>query len=294
MRLTTLQLSTVLALALMSIAATRPGAPDAGTPSADASPAESIASSPAPIEPPAVQPFHPSPVTLGDSDGYAPPDFTHFVDVGEKKRAFYDYLLPMVHDANREVMRERAWLKSIAQAIVEGAAPSTEEIAELEKIERRYAVRQPAGTVVARVSELMRRVDVVPASLVIAQAAKESGWGTSRFAREGNNFFGIWCFYEGCGMLPLSREAGRNHEVARFETVEEGVRYYIRTINTHVAYTELREMRANARIRNERIGGQTLANGLIRYSERGLAYVREIQSMIRYNELHRFNRPYSV
>ncbi len=145
-----------------------------------------------------------------------------------------------------------------------------------------------------RIAALLLRVDVVPASLIVAQAAKESGWGTSRFAIQGNNYFGIWCFYQGCGLKPLRREANRTHEVASFDSVEQGVRYYVRTINTHVAYRELREMRAEARKSRQSLQGEQLANGLVRYSERGIAYVREVQSMIRDNNLQRFTRTYSA
>ena len=286
MRLTTLQLAALIVLAGSSIAASRSDVPR-----------EAALEVRAVVEAPATAraaPFRPAPVMIGDAAGYSPPDFTTFRDVKAKKRAFYDYLLPMVHEANEEVARERAWLESLARAMLDGHRPTEAELREIELIEARYSVTTPAPAPRGRLAELLRRVDVVPASLVIAQAAKESGWGTSRFAREGNNFFGIWCFYEGCGMLPLQRDTGRNHEVATFDSVAEGVRYYIRTINTHAAYEELREMRRVARAQNEKPVGTTLANGLIRYSERGLAYVREIQSMIRYNGLSRFNRPYSV
>jgi len=145
-----------------------------------------------------------------------------------------------------------------------------------------------------QVDQLLLRVDVVPASLVIAQAAKESGWGRSRFAREGNNNFGIWCFTRGYGMPPERRAEGRHHEVAMFDTVEEGVRYYVRTINSHIAYNDLRQMRAEARHQHRAFAGETLATGLLRYSERGLMYVDEIKSMIRYNQLQRFTREYSA
>ena len=141
---------------------------------------------------------------------------------------------------------------------------------------------------------MLIRADIVPASLVLAQAAKESGWGTSRFAREGNNFFGIWCFNSGCGMTPARRDNNRTHEVATFDSVEEGVRYYIRTINSHFAYTDLRSMRANARQQGTQAYGDKLATGLVSYSERGMVYVNEIRSMIEYNQLKRFTRIYSA
>jgi len=289
-RLAPAQLNGLLALALLSIAAMRPGLP------IDSVRVDAVYGGPmtvAPVELEAV-PFHPEPVMLGDSRGYTPPDFRQYRDVAEKKRAFFEYLLPMVHEANEEVARERAWLEALAEAMVHGRVPTPAELGELALIEERYAVQPRQATPVERVAELLERVDVVPASLVMAQAAKESGWGTSRFAREGNNYFGIWCFYEGCGMTPRRRAPGRTHEVATFDSVEEGVRYYIRTINTHIAYAGLRDMRAEARRRNQMLPGAVLAGGLERYSERGLAYVREIQSMIHYNGLSRFTRPYSA
>ena len=129
---------------------------------------------------------------------------------------------------------------------------------------------------------------------MIAQAAKESGWGTSRFARQGNNYFGIWCFTRGCGLTPTRRDDNRSHEVATFDSVEEGVRYYIRTINSHFAYSDLRTMRARAREQDRQVYGDKLATGLISYSERGMLYVNEIRSMIQYNQLNRFTRIYSA
>lgn len=95
-------------------------------------------------------------------------------------------------------------------------------------------------------------------------------------------------------MTPERRDAGRRHEVAMFDTVEESVRYYLRTINSHAAYVQLRQIRAAARNNNQPFGGEQLAPGLLRYSERGLMYVNEIQSMIRTNRLQRFTRQYSV
>jgi Bax protein len=236
--------------------------------------------------------YHPNSVKLGQANGYSPPDFSKIGIASQRKEAFYDYLLPMVHKANAEVLLERQWLLSMADKLTLQQSLSAIELEELTKVEGRYRLsagdKQPAK----RVNSLLLRVDVVPASLTVAQAAKESGWGTSRFATEGNNFFGIWCFYQGCGLTPLRRRDGLAHEVGTFDTVEEGVRYYIRTINTHVAYNHLRELRAEGRRQNQFQLGEVLANGLISYSERGMAYVREVQTMIRYNKLHRFTRIY--
>jgi len=195
-------------------------------------------------------------------------------------------------------LKDADQMASLNPTLTDAAAAAIHnEAAALRRLGKRYnmaAVGDGPGALEEHVEKLLLRVDVVPASLVIAQAAKESGWGSSRFAREGNNFFGIWCFNRGCGMTPANRDAGRHHEVAMFDTVKEGVRYYIRTINSHNAYSTLRQIRAVARNNNQPFGGEQLATGLLRYSERGVLYVNEIQSMIRYNRLHRFTREYSA
>jgi len=241
-----------------------------------------------------VIPFHPERVTLGDADRYSPPDFTSYSDTHSKKEAFYNYLLPMIHKTNIEVIRERQWLSSMGEKLLSGILLNDQDLTELDKFETRYSMRATGLSSAERIGSLLLRVDVVPASLIVAQAAKESGWGTSRFATQGNNYFGIWCFYQGCGLTPLRRDQGRAHEVATFGSVEQGVRYYVRTINTHVAYNDLRKVRAKAKLMQKTLFGEEMADGLIRYSERGMAYVREVQSIIRFNKMQRFTRNYSA
>ena len=140
---------------------------------------------------------------------------------------------------------------------------------------------------------LIRRIDIVPPSLALAQAANESAWGTSRFAREGNNFYGHWCYVEGCGIVPAQREAGARHEVADFASPEESVERYIHNLNHHPAYRELRASRAELRAENEPVNGLELVDELTGYSERGDEYIEELRAMIRFNELLRFDAPFA-
>ena len=238
--------------------------------------------------------YRPSATPRDTAGKYSPPDFSGFSNTSDKKAAFYDYLLPMIHHVNLEIVVERQMLLLMSAELSKGGHLTTEHVQELDRVERRYGVLNDHFNLSARINDLLERVDVVPASLVVAQAAKESGWGTSRFAVQGNNFFGIWCFHEGCGIKPRQRDLGLNHEVATFDTVEQGVRHYVRTINTHVAYGDLRELRARARERQQLPEGEQLANGLVHYSQRGEAYVKEIQFIIRHNQLQRFSRIYSV
>jgi Bax protein len=144
-------------------------------------------------------------------------------------------------------------------------------------------------TSLQQIQQLKTKVNFIPAALILAQAANESAWGTSRFAREGNNFFGQWCFSKGCGIVPNSRNSGANHEVASFDSPLGSVKSYIRNLNSHPTYALLRTLRQQSIDDGQRVSGELLAQGLIGYSERGEEYVKEIQSMIRYNKLSRFD-----
>ena len=135
--------------------------------------------------------------------------------------------------------------------------------------------------------ELMLRVDFIPVSLVLAQAANESAWGVSRFAVEGNNIFGQWCYEKGCGIVPARREAGAKHEVKIFDNVQNSIKAYFLNINTHDSYSYLRDLRAKMRDRSLKLDPMSLAIGLGRYSERGDSYVDEIQRIIIQNDLRK-------
>ena len=128
-------------------------------------------------------------------------------------------------------------------------------------------------------------MDIIPPSLVMAQAANESAWGTSRFATQGNNLFGQWCFNQGCGLVPRSRPEGMSHEVEVFDSPYQSIRSYITNLNRHNAYQGLRDRRDALRAQGQFPDGATLAGGLEAYSERGQAYVHEIRAMINSNGL---------
>jgi len=133
--------------------------------------------------------------------------------------------------------------------------------------------------------ELLKRVDNIPAPLALAQAANESAWGTSRFALEGNNIFGQWCFDEGCGIVPSRRRANASHEVRAFESLDAAVAAYFLNLNTHDRYQGFRDMRFQMRNQRGDLDPLVLVFGLVGYSERGDKYVDEIQTMIQQNDL---------
>lgn len=216
------------------------------------------------------------------------PDFAAIQDVRTKKNEFFRFMLPLIRESNERIRAERHFLLSMRDDLRSGIALDSAVLSRFGELSRYYRVKPGSGQL-QQVDKLLLRVDVVPESLVLAQSANESGWGTSRFARQANNLFGVWCFTRGCGLTPLSRDKGLTHEVARYDTVQDSVDAYVRTINTNAAYQHLRQIRAESRAGNEIVSGLALAEGLIKYSSRGLDYVREIQQMIRVNNLHEYN-----
>ncbi len=213
------------------------------------------------------------------------PAFHEIEQVAEKKQEFFDYLTPIIRAENDRIRAQRTRLLEIAEAHRQGDPPGWQDRRFLEELAEYARLDAEALSMEELFAGLAKRIDVIPRSLVLVQAAKESGWGSSRFARRANNLFGQWCYDPGCGMVPQNRPAGRSHEVRSFDTVREAVTSYVRNLNTHPSYADLREVRADLRRTATPLSGVRLAEGLQRYSERGEVYVREVQSMIRQNDL---------
>lgn len=211
-------------------------------------------------------------------------DISHIPD---RKQAFVDLLLPMIREKNANLLSLREALLQMQSKIEQSESLSKEERKHLRMLASRYDLEISSR---ARLIErLLHRIDSLPESMVLAQAAAESGWGTSRFAREANNLFGQWCYSEGCGLVPNNRREGARHEVKSFDSVEAAVDSYYHNINTHRAYAALRELREAIRSEARTPGGVELVSSLLKYSERGEAYVHELQELIRYNEFERYD-----
>lgn len=214
------------------------------------------------------------------------PDFSTYTSVKQKKEDFFAYLLPRVKHANDNILKERQRLFALQSSLPNLTRSETAELIELKE---KYEVKLSNHEDI--IDELIKRIDIIPASLALAQAANESAWGTSRFAEQGNNLFGQWCYVEGCGMIPSGRNDTQRHEVAKFDSVLASIESYMRNLNSQHAYEKLRTLRAQARSDEDIISGVKLAHGLWSYSIRREAYVDEIQLMIKQNQLHQYNRP---
>ncbi len=216
------------------------------------------------------------------------PDFASFSDVNEKKKAFFDYLAAGVAIENHRIKGERAKLLRMKELLDESTQIDPELQSFAKRLGKLYNLSVPAnGATSDWVNEMLTRVNVLPPALVLTQGANESAWGTSRFATQANNYFGQWCYSKGCGLVPLQRNEGATHEVAKFSSVQESIHRYFMNVNRNAAYKELRIIRQDWESQEKDLlspeAAKALAQGLISYSERGQDYVNDIQAMIRHN-----------
>ncbi|PIX54298.1 MAG: flagellar biosynthesis protein FlgJ [Zetaproteobacteria bacterium CG_4_9_14_3_um_filter_54_145] len=202
------------------------------------------------------------------------------VDVATKKADFFAAIKPAVVQENKRIRALREEIFALRQL----RSPSSAELQRIKQVAAIYKVEltgnKPDG---AFWHALLARVDEVPLEMALVQAANESAWGQSRFAREGNNYYGQWCYKKGCGLVPEQRNKGATHEVRRFASMEASVRAYMQNINTSAAYAEFRSIRQSLRVQSRPLDAESLAYGLRSYSERGMAYVKTIRAMIRSN-----------
>ena len=208
-----------------------------------------------------------------------PTDLAGLAEVREKKAVFFKSMLPLILRENERILAARTRLQRIHAFKQLGQTLDAPDRLWLMVLAERYRLKTEDT------AELLARVDIVPPSLALAQAAEESGWGTSRFAREGNAMFGQWTSGKDAGLVPESRSAGKQHKIKAFDTVQQSVSAYMRNLNSHRAYGKLRQIRQQFRSNGEPPEGRALAEGLKKYSERGEAYVRAIHNIMRKNKL---------
>ena len=218
-----------------------------------------------------------------------PEDLEQISQSSTKKRLFFLSLLPMALMINAEIETQRATLLDILDKLDTDRPISEEEVEFLHELASNYKIKEdPQNDPDARY-KLLNRVDIVPPSLLLAQAANESAYGTSRFAQMANNLFGEWTFTPGTGLVPEDRPAGERYEVRLFPDLLASLKSYVNNLNTHWAYSDLRATRLKLRRRGDRLTGLALAPGLELYSERRHDYVNEIINIIRFNRLNQFN-----
>ena len=208
-----------------------------------------------------------------------PSDMSAIVQATERKAIFFKTVLPLILQVKDEIVADRRRLLDLHTRARNGKYLPAVDRLWLIVLAERYKLKR------GDLNGLLKRVDIMPTSMALAQAAEESGWGTSRFSREGNAIFGEWTFSGSEGLVPLDRDAGKTHKVRAFRSLLDSVRSYARNLNTHRAYRKLRTLRQRLRRDGTPIRGRRLVETLTSYSERGMDYVKDLRAIMSVNKL---------
>ena len=205
-----------------------------------------------------------------------PKDLSLIEDTKERKELFIKIVLPLILHENNKIEKDR---KELFRVLAK-KSNTKEEKNWLKWKFKEYKIKN------FDISELKIRMDIIPVSLAIAQAAVESGWGTSRFALEGNALYGQWTWSDN-GLKPLDNVDG-DHKVMQFKILTASIKAYKKNLNTHSGYMKFREARANLRSRNEKVTGLKLTQYLNNYAATGKQYTKKLELTIKKNSLSDF------
>ena len=212
-----------------------------------------------------------------------PDDFMEIQPVNERKKLFINTLLPIIYAENLKILEDRKkildwWSESQGENFSRDFWPAW-----LFELSEKYDAAD------SNLGNLLIKVDVIPISMALSQAAIESGWGTSRYLREGNAVYGQYTFEKNKGIEPAKRDSSQKFFIRKFENLSESTKSYFKNINTHLAYAGLREERKKLRMNGEVLSGLKLADFLTSYSERKQEYVKDVKKIIESNNFMKFD-----
>ena len=215
-----------------------------------------------------------------------PDDFMEIKSVNERKKLFINTLLPIIYSENLKILEDRKkildwWNESQGENFSRDFWPSW-----LFELSEKYETSD------SNLGNLLIKVDIIPISMALAQAAIESGWGTSRYLREGNAIYGQYTFEKDRGIRPERRESDEKFFIKKFSNLSESTRSYFKNINTHRAYDDFREERKKLRMNGVKLSGVKLVKFLTSYSERRDEYVKDVENIIQSNNFMKFDNSY--
>jgi Bax protein len=222
---------------------------------------------------------------FADTTKAFPASYYDIKDPQARKEAFVKILYPLVIREEKKIQAQRAFVQSVFGKIEAGDIVTPAELAQLKKLAKTYRIASLYDK-----SAYLKRIDTIPVSLVLAQAAIESNWGRSRFARVANNLFGEWTWGKR-GIIPRNRPEGKRYKIRIFDSLEASIASYMRNLNRHWAYQEFREARAEARVKGLPFSGFVAAAYLTHYSQRGEEYTKMVKTKIAKNGWDLYDLP---
>ena len=208
-----------------------------------------------------------------------PIDYYEIKNSKEQKKSFFNILAPMIKKEQKKIIEDREFVKQYFTSGLFGFNNDKLDILRLIKIKKYYKIKN-----LYSYDDYLSKIDTIPTSIILSQAALESGWGKSRFVRKANNIFGQWT-YSGKGLIPKNRDENAKHRIKIFATLQDAIKAYLRNINTHWAYKDLRKKRESLHKSKMVINGLDLYDQYINYSQIREEYIKRLKKMILHNNL---------
>ena len=226
-------------------------------------------------------------VTTTTLSGALPEEYYKINTTKESKEYFFKYFYKLIENENIKILNEREFVKNYLNSNILAINPSSTSFNKLLELKRKYRIKKTYT-----LDKYLRKIDIVPPSMALAQAAVESGWGRSRFIKEANNVFGHWTYNPKIGMLPLQRDEGARHFIRIFKTVQDSISAYMLNLNRNRAYKEFQNKRYEQRQQGLIPQGEQLSQTMLNYSGIGHNYLEILNSVISKNNLIKFDEKF--
>ncbi len=217
-------------------------------------------------------------------NGGLPKEYYEITSTSKAKKYFFDYLYKLIEKENIAILNERKIVLEFSKQNLLNFNFSSPNFKKYQRILKKYKVKYLYDT-----SNILKKVDIVPPSQAIAQAAVESGWGKSRFIKEANNIFGHWTYTPDIGLMPLQRDDDAKHFIRIFPSLQASVSAYMLNLNRNAAYKEFQNKRFELRRENKPLSGRILSQTMLKYSGIGHNYLEILDTVIQSNGLNRFD-----
>ena len=218
-----------------------------------------------------------------------PSEYYNIKSSKQSKQYFFDYINTLVQKENSKILEERAFVKSMLSSNILNINYNSYEFLQLLELKKKYRVKN-----LFSMNEYLIKINIVPASMALAQAAVESGWGKSRFTKEANNIFGHWTYNPKIGMMPEQRDEGATHFIRIFKNLQASISAYMLNLNRNRAYKEFQNKRYNLSIKNENLSGLILSQTMLKYSGIGEEYLKILKTMIESNALLNYDNKLNI
>ncbi|NQY24577.1 MAG: glucosaminidase domain-containing protein [Campylobacteraceae bacterium] len=213
-----------------------------------------------------------------------PKEYYSLKDTKQMKTYFFNFLYPLIEEENNLILKDRAFILSLKTN--KNLEKNSKDYLKLEKLAKTYSVKDMFDY-----KKLLKKIDIIPPSMALAQAATESGWGKSRFVKVANNIFGHWT-YGKVGIVPLRRNKGSKHLIRIFPDLQTSIKAYMQNLNRTRAYSSFRNKRETQRKRSMELQGLALSQTMINYSAIREKYLKILGSIIRVNKLKNYDQKY--